>query len=428
MKVLVVGGGGREHVLAWKLAQSPQVSEVICQSGNPGMQKVARCVPEPDSGIEAMADWAKSERVDLTVVGPEAYLELGIVDAFRERGLRVVGPSRSAALIESSKAFAKELMARAKVPTAPFAICESPGAARRAVREFGAPVVVKADGLAAGKGVVVARTLAEAEEAIDRIMVERRFGEAGDRVVVEGFLEGEEASLLAFVDGERVLTMPAAQDHKRIGAGDTGPNTGGMGAYSPAPVMTEALIEVVQEEILEPTVEEMAAAGRPYQGILYAGLMITAEGPMVVEFNCRFGDPEAQAVLPRMRSDLVEPLLATIDGGVERAAVEWDPRPSVCVVMASEGYPGAYETGFEVSGVDEAEAMEDVFVFHAGTRLEEGRLRTDGGRVLGVTALGDTIRQAIERAYLAVEKIRFEGAYYRPDIGAKALLHQGEGA
>lgn len=428
MKVLVVGGGGREHVLAWKLAQSPQVSEVICQSGNPGMQKVARCVPEPDSGIEAMADWAKSERVDLTVVGPEAYLELGIVDAFRERGLRVVGPSRSAALIESSKAFAKELMARAKVPTAPFAICESPGAARRAVREFGAPVVVKADGLAAGKGVVVARTLAEAEEAIDRIMVERRFGEAGDRVVVEGFLEGEEASLLAFVDGERVLTMPAAQDHKRIGAGDTGPNTGGMGAYSPAPVMTEALIEVVQEEILEPTVEEMAAAGRPYQGILYAGLMITAEGPTVVEFNCRFGDPEAQAVLPRMRSDLVEPLLATIDGGVERAAVEWDPRPSVCVVMASEGYPGAYETGFEVSGVDEAEAMEDVFVFHAGTRLEEGRLRTDGGRVLGVTALGDTIRQAIERAYLAVEKIRFEGAYYRPDIGAKALLHQGEGA
>ena len=421
MKVLVIGGGGREHALAWKLAQSPQVSEVISHSDNPGIGQVARRAGAPGAGIEELAALAEAEGVDLTVVGPEAYLDLGIVDAFRARGLRIVGPTRSAAQIESSKAFAKELMAKAGVPTARFFVCESPSAALQAVRRFGAPVVVKADGLAGGKGVTVALTLAEAEEAVDRIMVERRFGEAGERVVVEEFLEGEEASVLAFADGENARQMPAAQDHKRAGAGDTGPNTGGMGAYSPAPVVTPEVAARVQREILEPTVRAMAAEGRPYQGILYAGLMITRSGPVVVEFNCRFGDPEAQAVLPRMKSDLVEPLLATLGGGVRDVEIEWDARAAACVVMASAGYPGEYRTGLEISGVEEAEALEDVWVFHAGTRREGGRLLTAGGRVLCVTALGGSVREAVERAYLAVGKIRFEGAYYRPDIGARAL-------
>lgn len=421
MKVLVIGGGGREHALAWKLAQSPEVREVVCHADNPGMEQVARRAGEPGAGIEQLAALAEAERVDLTVVGPEAYLDLGIVDVFRARGLRIVGPTRAAAQIESSKAFAKELMGKAGVPTARFTVCESPSAALHAARRFGAPVVVKADGLAAGKGVTVALTLAEAEEAIAQIMVERRFGEAGERVVVEEFLEGEEASVLAFVDGESARQMPAAQDHKRIGAGDTGPNTGGMGAYSPAPVVTEEVARRVQREILEPAVRAMAAEGRPYQGILYAGLMITRDGPKVVEFNCRFGDPEAQAVLPRLRSDVTLPLLATLDGGVQDVEIEWDPRAAACVVMASAGYPGDYRTGLEIHGVEEAESLDDVWVFHAGTRRAGERLLTAGGRVLCVTALGGSIGEAVERAYHAVEKIRFKGAYYRPDIGARAL-------
>lgn len=421
MKVLVVGGGGREHAIAWKLAQSPAVSEVVCQSGNPGMAQVARCAPEPAGGIEAMADWAQAEGIDLTVVGPEVYLALGIVDAFSRRGLKIVGPTRSAAAIESDKAFAKELMARAKIPTASFVVCSSPAEARAAIRRMGAPVVVKAAGLAAGKGVTVAATRDEAFAAVSRVMEERVFGDAGERVVIEEFLEGEEASVLAFVDGERALPMEAAQDHKTAYDGDRGPNTGGMGAYSPAPVVSPRILQEVQEKILKAAVEAMAREGRPYRGILYAGLMITADGPKVIEFNCRFGDPETQALLPRLKSDLLEPLLATVEGGLDRVRLEWDPRPCVTVVLASEGYPGDYETGYPITGVEEAEAMEDVLVFHAGTRREGGRLLTDGGRVLGVTALGRTVGEAIERAYAAADVIQFQGKHFRRDIGRRAL-------
>lgn len=421
MKVLVVGSGGREHAIAWKLAQSPQVTEVICQSGNTGMQQVARCEPEPSGGVDEIAAWAARERVDLAVVGPEAYLDLGLVDAFKAHGVKAVGPSRKAAAIESSKSFAKELMARHGVPTAAFEVCDSPRAARQAVRRVGAPVVVKAEGLAAGKGVAVCSSIAEAEEAISKIMEERLFGEAGDRVVVEEFLVGQEASILAFVDGENVLPMAPAQDHKAVGEGDTGPNTGGMGAYSPAPIVTERVYNRTLDAIFAPTVAAMANEGYPYQGILYAGLMITSAGPKVVEFNCRFGDPETQVVLPRLKSDLVEPLLATISGDLNEVELKWDPRACVCVVMASGGYPGAYETGFPISGLDGATAESDVLIFHAGTREEDDSIVTDGGRVLGVTAMGDGLPAAIDRAYAAVEKVQFRDRYFRRDIGAKAL-------
>ncbi len=426
MKVLVVGNGGREHAIAWKLAQSPQVSEVICQSGNVGMLQVGRCEPEPTGGVDEIAAWAAAEKVDLAVVGPEAYLDLGLVDALRAKGVRAVGPSRKAAAIESSKSFAKELMARHGVPTAEFVVCDSPKAAREAVRRMGAPVVVKAEGLAAGKGVSVCSSIAEADAAIERIMEDRLFGEAGDRVVVEEFLVGQEASILAFVDGERVLPMAGAQDHKAVGEGDTGPNTGGMGAYSPAPIVTDEVYSQTLNDIFLPTVAAMAAEGRVYQGILYAGLMITASGPKVVEFNCRFGDPETQVVLPRLKSDLVDPLLATISGDLSSVKLEWDPRACVCVVMASGGYPGAYQTGFPIDGLNEAQADPEVLVFHAGTRAEGGVALTDGGRVLGVTAWGEGLEAAIERAYSAAEKIHFENRYFRRDIGAKALALREE--
>lgn len=421
MKVLVVGGGGREHAIAWKLAQSPSVHEVICQSGNPGMRQVARCEPEPDGGVLAIADWALGERVDLTIVGPEAYLDLGLVDAFAARGLRAVGPRKNAAAIESSKSFAKELMAKYDIPTAAFAVCDTPAEARKVVRRMGAPIVIKAEGLAAGKGVSVCTSIEEADVAIARIMEDRLFGEAGDRVVVEEFMVGEEASLLAFVDGEYVLPMAPAQDHKAIGEGDTGPNTGGMGAYSPAPVVTPAVARIVQERILDRTVAAMAREGAPYQGVLYAGLMITQDGPKVVEFNCRFGDPEAQAVLPRLKSDLLVPLLATIDGTLRDVTLEWDERACACVVLASGGYPDGYKTGLPITGLENAESEQGVVLFHAGTDVDGEQFVTDGGRVLGVTALGNGLQQALDRAYAAVDKIRFEGCYYRRDIGAKAL-------
>lgn len=426
MKVLVVGGGGREHAIAWKLAQSPHVTEVICQSDNPGIAQVATCAPEPEGGVEAMADWAWDQGIDLAVIGPEAYLELGVVDAFARRGIKAVGPTQKAAALESDKAFAKELMARYQIPTAAFEVCSSPEAARRAVRRMGAPVVVKASGLAAGKGVTVARTLEQADAAISKAMVERVFGDAGETVVIEEFMEGEEASVLAFVDGEKALLMPAAQDHKAIYDGDRGPNTGGMGAYSPAPVVTPAVERDVRERIIMPVIRAMHAEGRTYRGVLYAGLMITAEGPKVVEFNCRFGDPEAQAVLPRLKSDLLAPLLATVDGGLDTMHLEWDPRPCVCVVLASRGYPGDYQVGYPIEGLDDAEQQEGVVVFHAATRLQEGRLVTDGGRVLGVSAIGESIEDAIARAYGAARLIRFQGKYYRSDIGQKALARRGD--
>ena len=425
MKVLVVGGGGREHALAWKIARSPRVDRVYVAPGNAGTALVAENVPIGAEDVEALAGFAEGEGIDLTVVGPEAPLVQGIVDRFRERGLRVFGPSASAARLEGSKAFAKAVMERYGVPTAGYREFTDPEAARAHVREHGAPLVVKADGLAAGKGVTVARTVEEALAAVDAIMVDRAFGEAGARIIVEECLEGEEASFLAFCDGRRVLPMASSQDHKPVFDDDQGPNTGGMGAYSPAPVVTPELFDEIMETVMRPVVEGLARDGIPYVGVLYAGLMIRDGRPKVLEFNCRFGDPECQPIVMRMKGDLVPVLEACIDGDLDRVSLEWDPRAAVCVVMASGGYPGSYRKGIEIRGLDEAAALEDVVVFHAGTRREGDRVVTAGGRVLGVTALGDDIPAAIRRAYEAVERISWEGAHYRRDIGRKALRHLG---
>ncbi len=427
MKVLVVGSGGREHALVWKIAQSPRVTRVYAAPGNAGTAERAENVPIGAEDVDALAAFAEREGVDLTVVGPEAPLVLGIVDRFRERGLRIFGPTAAAARLEGSKAFAKAVMERCGVPTAEYREFSDPGEARAYVRERGAPIVIKADGLAAGKGVTVARTVDEALAAVDAIMVERRFGEAGARVVVEECLQGEEASFLAFCDGKNVLPMASSQDHKPVFDDDQGPNTGGMGAYSPAPVVTPELFDEILETVIRPTVEGLAREGTPYVGVLYAGLMIQDGRPKVLEFNCRFGDPECQPIVMRMKGDLVPVLEACIDGTLDRVSLEWDPRPAVCVVMASGGYPGSYAKGHEIHGLDEAARLEDVVVFHAGTRREGDRVVTAGGRVLGVTALGEDIPAAIRRAYQAVERISWEGVHYRRDIGRKALRRLGTG-
>ncbi len=425
MKVLVVGSGGREHALVWKIAQSPRVAKVYAAPGNAGTAELAENVAIGAEDVDALAAFAERERIDLTVVGPEAPLVLGIVDRFRARGLRIFGPTAEAARLEGSKAFAKAVMERCGVPTAEYREFSDPGEARAYVRERGAPIVVKADGLAAGKGVTVARTVDEALEAVDAVMVERRFGEAGARIVVEECLEGEEASFLAFCDGRNVLPMVSSQDHKPVFDHDEGPNTGGMGAYSPAPVVTPELFDEIVETVIRPTVEGLAREGTPYVGVLYAGLMIQHGRPRVLEFNCRFGDPECQPIVMRMKGDLVPVLEACIDGTLDRVSLEWDPRPAVCVVMASGGYPGSYTKGHEIRGLEEAARLEDVVVFHAGTRREDGRVVTAGGRVLGVTALGEDIPAAIRRAYEAVERISWEGVHYRRDIGRKALHRLG---
>lgn len=423
MKVLVVGGGGREHALVWKLKQSPRVSEIYCAPGNAGIARDAECVPCSAEDIEGLLSFARSRGIDLTVVGPEAPLVAGISDRFEEAGLRLFGPPAKGALIEGSKAFAKRLMAKLGIPTAPFEVFDSPADAISYVRRRGGPCVVKADGLAAGKGVIVAKDASEAEAAVRLIGEEKAFGKAGDRIIVEERLVGEEVSVLAFTDGKSVLPMVAAQDHKRAYDGDTGPNTGGMGAYSPPPVYTPEVHERVCREILEPIVAGMAAEGIRYQGVLYAGLMLTEEGPYVLEFNCRFGDPEAQVVIPRLKTDLVDVMEAVLEGRLEEISLEWERRPAVCVVLASRGYPGSYEKGKVISGLDEV--PEDVLVFHAATALSEGRFITSGGRVLGVTAFGETIREAVERAYEGVSKISFEGMHYRRDIAHRALVREG---
>ena len=421
MKVLLVGGGGREHTLAWALSRSPRLTELIAAPGNPGIARHARCVPVKDHDIEAQRDLALAERVDLTVVGPELPLSLGIADRFRERGLAVFGPSQAAARLESSKAFAKDLMARHGIPTARFRACADPAAARAWCRELGVPLVVKADGLAAGKGVIICRTLEEADAAVATCLEQRAFGAAGASVVIEEFMVGEEASFFAITDGASILPLAGAQDHKTVFDDDRGPNTGGMGAYSPAPVLDAAMTERVMAEIVRPTVAAMSKEGAPFAGCLYVGLMIARDGPKVVEFNCRFGDPESQVVLPRLDADLL-PLLDTVArGGVLPAAVPWRPDASVCVVMASGGYPAAYETGRAITGVDAAEALPGVTVFHAGTARRDGALVTAGGRVLAVQALGHDVRTAVDTAYAAVRRIRFEGAHYRCDIARRAL-------
>ena len=424
MNVLVVGGGGREHALAWKLRQSPRVREVFCAPGNGGMGEVATCVPIDSGDLRSLLAFARERGIGLTVVGPEAPLSLGIVDLFEEHGLRVFGASRAAAELEGSKTFAKELMRRHGIPTAAARAFTDAGEARAWIRSAGTPLVIKADGLAAGKGVMICRTGAEAEAAVETIMDKRAFGSAGDRVLVEEFLEGEEASFLAFTDGRTVVAMPASQDHKAVFDGDLGPNTGGMGAYSPAPVVTPALHAEVMRTVMEPTVRAMAAAGRPYRGVLYAGLMITSDGIKVLEYNARFGDPEAQPIVLRMKSDLLPVLEACIDGRLDTAAVDWHDDAAVCVVLASGGYPGAYPTGLPISGLEEAGREEGVVVFHAGTAERDGRIVTAGGRVLGVTARGATIREAVDRAYRGAARISFEGMHYRRDIGHRALRGQ----
>jgi phosphoribosylamine--glycine ligase len=421
MKVLVVGGGGREHALVWKIAQSPLVTKVYCAPGNPGIAQLAECVAIKADEIDVLLDFARAEGIDLTVVGPEAPLTLGIADRFQEAGLDIFGPNQAAAQLEGSKDFSKALMARYNIPTAAYRTFSDRDQAVAYIREQGAPIVVKADGLAAGKGVVVAMSEDEAVAAVDNIMVAGAFGEAGSKVVIEEFMEGEEASFFAFTDGRNILPLASSQDHKRIFDGDQGPNTGGMGAYSPAPVVTDELYEQIVQTIVRPTIDGMAKDGCPYAGILYVGLMIADGQARVVEYNARFGDPEAQPLLMRLKSDIVPVMQACARGQLIQDRLEWLDKAAVCVVMASGGYPADYEKGFPISGLEEAAAIEDLVVFHAGTALKDGRIVNSGGRVLGVTGLGRTVAEAIYKAYAGVEKISWQGVQYRRDIGQKAL-------
>jgi len=423
MKVLIVGGGGREHALAWKIAQSPMVEALYCAPGNAGTATVAENVDIPADEVLGLLRFAQREGIDLTVVGPEAPLVAGIADRFEAHGLAVFGPSQRAAELEGSKVFAKHILRKHAIPTAHYDVFETVDGAEEHIREAEFPLVVKADGLAAGKGVIVCHEQAEALEAIDRIMKLRAFGDAGNRVVIEDCLVGEEVSILALTDGRTIVPLPTSQDHKAIYDADAGPNTGGMGAYSPAPVITEAQAARIEREILIPIVHAMNAEDRRYKGVVYAGLMMTDDGPRVLEFNVRFGDPETQPILMRLQGDLVPVLRAIAEGNLQAAKLDWDPRPAVCVVLASGGYPGSYEKGKVITGLDEANALDDVVVFHAGTALRDGQVVTAGGRVLGVTALGDDIQGAIDRAYEAVGKIQFDGMYCRSDIGAKASRH-----
>lgn len=421
MKILVIGSGGREHALVWKIAQSKLVDKIFCAPGNGGISQQAECVDIKAEDIPRLLEFAKKEKIDLTVVGPEIPLALGIVDEFENNKLRVFGPCKNAARLEASKVFSKELMWKYKVPTAAFKVFDNCEEALAYIDKQGAPCVVKADGLAAGKGVVVAKTVDEAKQAVFLIMREKAFGSAGDKVVIEECLQGQEASILVITDGKEVVALASAQDHKRVFDNDQGPNTGGMGVYSPAPVVTPELFREIMDKIIYRTIDGLAKEGIEYRGVLYAGVMLTKEGPKTLEFNVRFGDPETEAILPRLKSDLVEIMLATSEGKLSRVrTLEWDSRACVCVVCASGGYPGEYEKGKEISGLDEAVKMKDVVVFHAGTRLTTKYL-TSGGRVLGVTGLGNTISEAIKITYQAVEKINFAGMHYRKDIGKRAL-------
>lgn len=422
MKILVIGSGGREHALVWKIAQSKLVDKIFCASGNGGMAQIAECVEIKAEDSVRLLDFAVKEKIDLTVVGPEAPLSAGIVDEFIRRGLKIFGPQKKAAQLEASKVFAKELMAKYAVPTANFKIFTDPQGAKKYIDEIGAPCVVKADGLAQGKGVVVAKTTDEAKQAVVSMMEEKVFGEAGSRVIVEECLEGQEASIIVITSGRNVVPLASSQDHKRIFEHDQGANTGGMGAYSPAPVVSDTLFKEILDKVIYRTICGLAKEGIEYLGALYAGIMITQEGPKTLEFNVRFGDPETQAILPRLKSDLVEVMLATVDNKLSRFKnLDWDKRSCVCVVIASGGYPGSYGKGKEIFGLAEAEKIKDAVVFHAGTKLEDAKILTNGGRVLGVTGLGNTIKEAMDTAYQAVGKIKFDGMQYRKDIGQKAI-------
>jgi len=421
MKVLVIGSGGREHALVWKIAQSPKVKKIYCAPGNAGIAAQAECISIAADDIVQLASFAEHTSIDLTMVGPELPLTLGIVDEFEKRGLKICGPCRSVAMIEGSKIFAKELMERYHIPTASYATFSTPEEAKTYLREKGVPAVIKADGLAAGKGVIIARNLEKAEEAIDAILTRRIFGAAGERIIIEECLKGEEASFMAFTDGTTLLPMPSSQDHKPLCDNDEGPNTGGMGAYSPAPVVTEKLQKKIMEEVMVPAVRGMARQGRKYKGILYAGLMIDQDEIKVLEFNARFGDPETQPVVIRMKTDLLTVLEAVALEKLDQISLQWDERPAVCVVMASPGYPEKYQKGIEIKGLERVTGMKDLEVFHAGTAFKDNRVVTSGGRVLGVTALGDSIEGAINLAYQATAQIHWDGVHYRRDIGKKAL-------
>jgi phosphoribosylamine--glycine ligase len=425
MKVLVIGSGGREHALVWKINQSPKVEKIYCAPGNAGIKKVAQCVDIAATDVNELLAFAIVEKIDLTVVGPESSLVAGIVDLFEEKGLRIFGPSQKSAILEGSKVFSKEFLYKYNIPTAPFKVFKDKKKAKKYIEKQGAPIVVKADGLAAGKGVIVAGTVEEAKDAVELIMAEKAFGEAGNKVVIEKCLQGEEASFIAFTDGKTILPLPTSQDHKAIYDDDKGPNTGGMGAYSPAPVVTPEIADFVMNKVMLPTIRGLAEEGRPYKGMLYAGLMIDGEDINVLEFNCRFGDPEAQPLLMRLKSDVIDIFEACIDGNLDKIEMKIDPRPTVCVVMSSGGYPGNYETGKVIKGLTAASNIQDVQVFHAGTETKNNRTVTNGGRVLGITAVGKDLEDAISKAYTAVEQIGWTGAYFRKDIGAKALKRNG---
>jgi phosphoribosylamine--glycine ligase len=426
MRILVIGSGAREHALVAALAQSERVSALFAAPGNPGTAQEATNVDVAANNIDRLADLARDASIDLTLVGPEQPLVDGIVDRFEAEGQSIVGPSQAAARLEGSKAFADQFMARHGIPTASFRVfgAEEYDAAAAYLDEVGAPIVVKADGLAAGKGSFVCSTLDEAHDALDQIMQERAFGAAGDQVVIEEKMDGEEVSVLALTDGAHYVLLPPSQDHKPIGEGGTGPNTGGMGAFAPAPVVDGALLTRICREVVEPTLQGMQEEGTPYRGVLYCGLMITEEGPKVVEYNCRLGDPEAQAVLPLVESDLIDIFRNLADGDLRDAQIRTSAGAAACVVLASDGYPVDYETGFEIAGIEEAARLENVSVLHAGTRrTDEGTLVTDGGRVLGVTALGADLPAALDRAYDGAERVRFDGQTLRDDIGEKGLAH-----
>ena len=418
MKILVVGSGGREHAISWKLKQSPRVTELYCAPGNAGIGEIAQCLAISAEDLDGLLDFALKNEIDLTVVGPEVPLTMGIVDLFEKHHLKIFGPTQAAAEIEGSKAFSKDLMQKYHIPTAKYGVFTAVEEAKAFLATVGLPCVVKADGLAAGKGVLICESEAEAYQAIEDILVDNKFGAAGSRVVIEEFLVGQEVSMLAFTDGKTIKPMVSAQDHKRIFDGDQGLNTGGMGAYSPAPIYTAQMHEYVVQNILQPTIEAMAAEGRPFSGVLYAGLMLTADGPKVLEYNARFGDPEAQVVLPRMKNDIIDVMEACVDGKLDTIDLQFEDNAAVCVVLASDGYPVSYEKGFPITGLEKFDGKDDYFCFHAGTKFDEnGTIVTNGGRVLGITATGKDLKEARAKAYEATEWVDFANKYMRHDIG-----------
>ena len=422
MRILVIGSGGREHALVWKIAQSKLVDKIFCAPGNGGIAQIAECVDIKVEDISGLLDFARKEKIDLTVVGPEKTLALGVVDEFIKAGLKIFGPNKIAANLEASKVFSKELMAKYKVPTAKFKVFDSPDAAKKYIENIDLPCVVKADGLAAGKGVVVAETVDAAKAAVTLLMQDKVFGDVGKKIIIEECLVGQEVSILVITDSKAVVALASAQDHKRIFDDDQGPNTGGMGAYSPAPIVTPSILKAVMDKIIYRTIDGLAKEGIDYRGVLYAGIMLTKDGPQALEFNVRFGDPETQAILPRLKSDLVEVMLATSVGKLSKiGSLEWDTGACVCVVCAAGGYPGDYAQDKEISGLDQIAKLDDLVVFHAGTKRVGNKILTCGGRVLGVTGLGATIKAAINNSYTAVGKIDFQGMHFRKDIGNKAI-------